>query len=91
MDPLSIDSPLVVRMMAGTRLTALKDRRAKPCACAWRTEFHTLTFILIFLSFFYPSSSHLSQYMLRINIRGGLCVTVTATASYYYYYYYYYY
>ena len=30
-------------------------RRARPCACAWRTEFFTLTFLLIFLSCSYPS------------------------------------
>ena len=35
--------------VAGTRLAALKIRRARPKACAWRTESDTLTNLLIFL------------------------------------------
>ena len=43
-------------------------RRARPCACAWRTESPTLTLLLIFLSFSYPSKHPFPKDIFRIYV-----------------------
>ena len=49
-------------------LAARWIRRARPKACAWRTESPTLTLLLIFLSFSYPSKHPFPQDIFRIYV-----------------------